>query len=346
VTEVHLVLPAGYDDPRRLSGGNIYDQHLSTGLAQLGWSVARHEIPHAWPAPGPSIIDSVDEVLTSIPDDRVVVLDGLLGAVAATALVGHANRLRLVALVHMPGPPGGPPGSVLRAAQLVITTSDWSARVLIELHHLPGDRVLVAPPGARIAALAKGTEAGGALLCVAAVTSAKGHDVLVSALAGLAAQSWTCACVGALDRERDFVARLHRAVVDAGLADRVQFRGPLVGADLERAYAAADLLVLPTRLESYGMVVTEALAHGLPVIATSVGGVPEAVGRTADGRRPGLLVQAGDHRALRAAITSWLGEPDVRDGLRAAARARRDALGGWDETVSTISTALARLAAR
>jgi glycosyltransferase involved in cell wall biosynthesis len=340
---VHLVLPAGYDDPHRPSGGNVYDAQLCAGLAEVGWTVVTHEVPGAWPEPDPAISIDVEHQLALIPDGQVAIVDGLLGTVAAAPLIRHASRLRLVALVHMPGPPGGPPGDVLRAARLVISTSDWTARTLLEAHDLLVDRMLVALPGAPTAELVTGTATGGSLLCVAAVTQSKGHDVLFAALAGLQDREWTCVCVGALDREPAFVDRQRNALADDGIADRVRFVGPLAGADLEHAYAEADLLILPTRLESYGLVVVEALARGLPVIATSVGGVAEALGHEADGRRPGILVEAGDARALREAVAQWLDGAELRADLRAAAQSRRGVLRGWDLTVSLVAAAVNHL---
>ena len=117
---------------------------------------------------------------------------------------------------------------------------------------------------------------------------------------------------GTLDRDRDFVDLLQRRVNEAGIGNRISFAGPLIGADLDRAYAAADVLVVASRGETYGMVVTEALARGLPVIATDVGGLPHTLGRTADGRRPGLLVAPGDAPALAAALSSWLRDAELR----------------------------------
>ena len=104
----------------------------------------------------------------------------------------------------------------------------------------------------------------------------------------------------------------------------MRFTGPRTGADLAAAYAAADVLVLASRGETYGMVVTEALARGLPVIATAVGGLPEALGRGPGGDLPGLLVPPDDPAALAAALRRWLGEPDLRQRLRQSAAERRD----------------------
>jgi glycosyltransferase involved in cell wall biosynthesis len=127
---------------------------------------------------------------------------------------------------------------------------------------------------------------------------------------------------------------------ESGIGDRVQFTGPLARGDLERAYAAADVLVLPSRAETYGMVVTEALARGLPVVASSVGGLPEALGEGRDGSRPGLLVPPQDPVALGAALRDWLSDDDLRGRLRLAARERRASLPDWAATTTRISRAL------
>ena len=125
---------------------------------------------------------------------------------------------------------------------------------------------------------------------------------------------------------------------------RVCFSGPQAEADLAASYAAADVLVLPSRAETYGMVVAEALARGLPVVAAEVGGVPEALGHGADGTRPGLLVPPGDPVALRDAIRSWLEDAGLRRRLRVAARERRASLADWSTTTSAIVETLQRAA--
>jgi glycosyltransferase involved in cell wall biosynthesis len=231
--------------------------------------------------------------------------------------------------------------AVLSSATAVVTTSAWTRARLIELYGLPDGRLHVAEPAVDEAALAAGTAAGGELLCVAAVTPGKGHDVLLAALAATLDLGWSCVCVGSLDRDPAFVSALRRRSLAGGLDARVRFPGPRTGADLERSYAAADLLVLASRAETYGMVVGEALARGVPVLASDVGGVPESLGRGADGSRPGLLVPPGDPTALGAALRSWLGDARLRDRLRTAARERRDSLAGWPATAAVVAGVLA-----
>jgi glycosyltransferase involved in cell wall biosynthesis len=351
VTEVHVVVPEGVDDPARPSGGNAYDRRVCEGLAALGWTVRRHPIADAWPRLGATGHAALARVVRRIPDGAVMLLDGLIASAAPEALVPHARRLRQVVLVHMPlghRPPDGEAGAVrarerdvLAAAAAVVTTSAWSRRRLEELYALPAERVHVAEPGVDAAGLATGTAAGDALLCVAAVTPEKGHDVLLDALVTAADLSWRCVCVGSLDRDPAFADGLRRRARDGGLDDRVRFPGPRTGPELDRAYADADLLVLASHAETYGMVVTEALAHGLPVVAAEVGGVTEALGHGEDGTRPGLLVPPGDPAALGAALRAWLGDAELRGRLRRAARERRASLPRWPATASVLAGVLA-----
>ena len=353
MSEVHVIVPEGIDDPARPSGGNTYDRRVCRGLATLGWAVHEHAVPGAWPRPGEAGHVALARAVRRIPDGAPVLLDGLIASTAPEALVPQARRLRQVVLVHMPlghRPPDDEAGAlrarereVLAAAAAVVTTSAWSRRRLGELYALPAGRVHVAEPGVDAARLAPGSAAGDALLCVAALTPDKGHDVLLDALAMATDLSWRCTCVGSQVRDPVFAHRMRRRARNSRLGDRVRFSGPLTGAELDRAYAAADLLVLASHTETYGMVVTEALARGLPVLATEVGGVTEALGRGEDGTRPGLLVPPGDPAALGTALRAWLEDAELRDRLRRAARERRTTLRPWAATASLVADILAEV---
>jgi glycosyltransferase involved in cell wall biosynthesis len=342
VSDVHFIVPEGIGDPARPSGGNAYDRRVCQGLAAAGWTLHVHEVP------GPA---ALAEALSRIPDRALVLVDGLVGSPAPEVLVPEARRVRLVALVHMPLGEGTADhrvrereGAVLSAAASVVTTSAWARRALLQLYSLPGDRVEVAVPGVDAAELAPGTATAGALLSVAAVIPGKGHDVLLDALATLTGLRWQCSCVGSLERDPMFVERLRRRIAAGGMDDRVRFSGPQAGADLAGSYGAADVLVLPSRAETYGMVVTEALARGLPVVAAHVGGVSEALGHGADGVRPGLLVPPDDAAALADALRAWLEDANLRRRLRRAARERRESLADWSTTTAAVGDVLERAA--
>ena len=352
---VHFVVPAELDDPAKPTGGNVYDHRIGRGLADCGWQVIKHAAPGSWPWPDAAAEHALARLITGISDGAVVLIDDLIASVVPDILVPEADRLRLVVLVHMSigeAPPGHHvadaetrEGAVLSAVAAVVTTSSWTRDRLLLRYPLPPANVVVAEPGVDPAGLAAGTDRGGELLCVAAVTAHKGHDVLLAALAATADLPWRCVCVGTLDREPAFVDCLRDRAEQAGIADRVCLAGLRTGDDLGRTYAAADVLVLASHAETYGMVVTEALARGLPVITTAVGGLPEALGHTRDGGRPGLLVPPGDSGALADALRTWLTDAGLRQSLRAAARARRATLTGWDVTTGRIAEVLTRAAA-
>jgi glycosyltransferase involved in cell wall biosynthesis len=257
----------------------------------------------------------------------------------------------MVALVHTPL--GQSPdsngartreGAVLSAATAVVTTSAWGRRTVLDLYPLPEDRVHVAEPGVDAAPLAAGTATAGTLLCVASVVPEKGHDVLLDALSTMTDLSWSCLCVGSTSRDPDWAESLRQRVLAEGLESRVRFTGPRTGAKLDETYASADLLVLPSRVETYGMVVTEALARGLPVVAAAAGGVAETLGHLKGGNRPGLLVPPEDAAALARGLQTWLCRADMRRAWRRAARERRESLPRWSATTSALARVLAEAA--
>ena len=341
--ELHLVVPDTVGDPSRPSGGNVYDAEVALALDALGVRVVQHPAPGRWPGHGDH--SALGRVLAEVPGGAVVVVDGLVGSAAAGVLAEARRRLTVLLLVHLPlGMAATASPAVvaeerraLRAVAGVVTTSGWTRDWLATTYGIGSVRV--AHPGVHRGPLARrGT--GGSLLCVGAVLPAKGQDVLLDALSALRDLAWTCRVVGPVDRDPAFVRALEQRLREGGLDTRVLIRGTVPHAGLSTEYAATDLLVQPTRLETYGMATTEALAHGVPVVASDTGGVAEALGCTSDGQVPGLLVPPGDPGSLANALRVWLTDPDLRDGLRAAAAARRDGVAGWESTARALLDAV------
>ncbi len=345
---VHLVGPVGLSDPARPSGGNVYDLRVAAALRARGHEVTVHET-----TPG-----DLGDVLSALPDGSVVVVDGLVGSSAPDALSAARRRLRQVLLVHLPlglavaGTEAArePEERALAAVSAVVCTSAWTRDWLAAEYDVPTRSMHVVIPGADKSPLAEASDSGQRLLSVGAITPVKGHDVLVSALSALTDLRWSWTLVGA-SVDADHATRLWSSLWEAGLDDRVTLAGALTGADLGAAYAAADLLVLPSRHETYGIVASEALARGVPVLATDVGGVREALGATsgvddgagsgAGSEVPGLLVRPDDPEALAAALRSWLTSPRLRTRVRSLAAERRDALEGWEVAAAAVERVLA-----
>jgi glycosyltransferase involved in cell wall biosynthesis len=348
---VHVVVPGDIDDVARCSGGNAYDRRLCHDLAADGRAVHQWPVAGTWPHPDAAARAALAATLAGIPDGAAVLVDGLVACGVPEVVGPAARRLALVVLVHLPlgDESGADPALVgreretLAAAAAVVATSPWTARRLAVLHGLDPERIAVAPPGVDPAPLAPGTDGASHLLCVGSITPTKGQDLLVDALATVAALPWTCSLVGPVRRDPAHVAAVRAAVARHGLDARVRIEGPTTGTRLDAAYRAADLLVVPSRAETYGMVVTEALARGIPVLATTAGGLVETLGHDHDGRTPWIVVPPDDVAALGVALKSWLDEPLLRNGLRRAARARRGMLDRWEVTSRCVAAALNRL---
>ena len=347
---VHFVQPAGADDPNRPSGGNVYDQRVARALVELGWHVEPIMVPGSWPFPEVVAERRLHDRLSAVPTGGVVLADGLVACAAPAPFEKHADRIRTVVLVHQPLADDAGlsqqsaarltklEARALRCAARVAATSPWSADRLMRLHGLTG--VEVAAPGVDPAPLAAGTDGAHRLLCVAAVTPHKGQHLLVQALARLDSLPWTCDLVGPDDRDAGYAERVGGMITRARLGARLRLRGAWSGAVLAQAYGAADLVILPSQSETYGMVITEALARGIPLVASNAGAVSDTLGLAPDGSRPGLLVPPGDLDGLIGALRSWLTDDQLRQGLRGSARLRRNSLLGWDSTGSTMAVIL------
>jgi len=337
-------------DLQAATGGYGYDRRMLAGLRELGWQVSVHALDASFPQPSRAALAHAAGVLERLPDQALVLVDGLaLGAMPAV-VAAHATRLHLLALVHHPlaAESGLPPDLqqslaqserlALQSVRQVVVTSRATQLALAHYGVEPA-RVAVVEPGTQPAPLAHGPPGDAPeLLCVATLTPRKGHDLLFAALAALLPQRWHLTCVGSLTRSPQTVARLRAQLRDHALEARVTLAGEVAADALERHYRAASLFVLATRLEGYGMAVAEALAHGLPVVSTRVGAIAALVARA------GLLVEPGDEPALRAALRRALGEPGLLGQLAREAAVVRASLSGWPQACARLSQVLAATA--
>lgn len=316
-------------------------------MAGLGWEVAYRTLDASFPAPTPAAREQARQVLAAIPDDGLVLVDGLAYGVLPELAEAEGRRLRLVALVHHPlaleaglSPERAATlrdAEVLALAQarLILVTSRFTAALLAGWG-VPPSRLRVVEPGTDPAPTAQGSGSGTLrLLCVASLTPRKGHDLLLRALAGLREESWHLDCVGSLDRNPAWAAGLIRLRDELGLAGRVSLLGALGEEELEDCFGGADLFVLPSRFEGYGMAFAEALARGLPILATRAGASGETVPPEA-----GLLVPADDPLALGQALRQLLVDPALRGRLAKGARAAGLCLPTWQDAVAAFATAL------
>jgi glycosyltransferase involved in cell wall biosynthesis len=332
---VYFVVPDAIDDPARVSGGNVYDRHVRSGLRDGGWDVRILRIAEGDDA-------SLARAFAELPDGALTLLDGLIAVRESETVSAHSARLRIVVLAHMVADATDDrERDAMRAAKHVITTSAWTRSELVSRDLVEPENVTVARPGTNPAAATVASPSGGRLLCVGVVAPHKGQDLLVRALAGLAdIDGWTCTFVGSLDAAPDFVVELERTIRQSRLDTRMSFAGVVTGRRLDQVYGAADLVVVPSRNESFGMVIAEAHARGIPVLAARVGGIPEAL----SGTTAGILVPPEDPWALAMVLRHWWANPQRRAELKGAAGAARETVRSWSPAVTAIASTLREVA--
>ncbi|HEY7172643.1 MAG TPA: glycosyltransferase family 4 protein [Vicinamibacterales bacterium] len=330
---VVFVVPGSLD---ARTGGSIYDRRIVDGLRARGWQVDVREV---------DVGDTGADIYATIPDATTVVADGLVFGARPDQAERHASRLRFVPVVHLPlaEEPGLDRDRATRledgerravaCAAMVVVTGRRTVETMIR-YGVPRERVVLIVPGTDRAPLARRSDAVVRLLTVATVNAGKGHAILMRALAAIEPAGWRLTCVGSLARDAAEAARITALVPALRLADRVTFTGELDGPAVDAAYAGADVFVLPTRHETFGMAVAEAIAHGLPVVSTPAGAIAEIAG---DGA---LLVPPGDVAALSAALARVIAEPALRDRLAAGARAARQRLPSWDAALDRMCAVL------
>ena len=337
-------------DPQTRTGGYIYDHRIMQGLAALGWRVTVHSLDSSFPSPSLFALEDARSTLEKIPIGGIVVIDGLALGGMPDLLADQAGRLRLVALIHHPlaCEKGLAPERrralehseerALAAVDKVIVTSGWTMERLAG-DGVPAERVHVVMPGTDPAPLAHGS--GGSslnLLCVATLTPRKGHAVLFDALSQLRDWSWHLYCVGSLQRDITTATELRAQIERLGLTGRVTLTGEVTEDALANHYASADLFVLASYLEGYGMALAEALSRGLPLVSTSAGAIPDTV--TADSA---ILVPEGDSGALANALAKTMDDPRVLRALASGARIGRDNLPSWEQASEQFAAALRSL---
>jgi glycosyltransferase involved in cell wall biosynthesis len=343
-----FAIPGDLDTP---TGGYAYDRRMIAELRELGWRPEVLGLGEGFPRPNALTKAAATAHLTDVPKGRPIVIDGLAFGVLREAAETLRETHPLIALVHHPLAleTGVTPDDavVLRESEQaalactrgVIVTSPATARTLAREFGVAAARITVAEPGTDRVALVRRKQTGAvALLAVGAVVPRKGYDVLIAALAGLIDLPWRLTIVGDCGRDLATVARLKADIERHRLGPRVAIEDAVSDERLASLYAASDLFALASHYEGFGMAYAEAIAHGLPVIGTTGGAIPDTVPASA-----GVLVPPGDAPALAAALRHLIEDSVAREQLAAGARAAADRLPTWRGSAEKFSQAIERV---
>jgi glycosyltransferase involved in cell wall biosynthesis len=341
VSEIVFVVPGRLD---QLTGGYLYDRNIVEGLRAGRRPVRVIEL-------GP-IVDAAE--FAAIPDGAKTVIDGLALPSLAEVIAAEAPRLRLVGLIHGPvaqeaglSPAAAERAAAVEAALLSrmrgVLCPSRSTAIAVASYGIPVDRIAVVPPGTAQPnpPVPPSQRPVRALLCVANLLPRKGHVVLVEALAQIRDLEWSLLCIGSVERDPATAREVRRMISGAGLDGRITLAGEQPQEAVGDAYRVADLFVLPSFHEGYGMVYAEAMAHGLPIVGTTAGAIPETVPREA-----GLLVPPGDPVALAQALRRVISEPALSARLAVGSRAAGLRLPDWPRATNQWESALNQLAMR
>jgi glycosyltransferase involved in cell wall biosynthesis len=350
VKAVAFAVPGDLSTP---TGGYTYDRRIVGELEALGWQVEVLDIGDSFPRPTLEERTIAGAQLMGLPVGQPIVIDGLAYGAMPEEAKSLRERYPLVALVHHPlaletGLPDAEVAALrkseraaLACARHVIATSAATGRLLIADYSVSAERLTVVQPGTdRTAAREPGrSDETLTLLTVGAIVPRKGYDVLVEALARLKDHPWRLVIAGDNTRSPETAARLDEDITRYGLSDRIEVAGPVSEERLSELYAAADLFVLPSRFEGYGMAYTEAVAHGVPVIGTKAGAIPDTVPPGA-----GILIPPDDVEALAATLRRLIDNEPERNELAAGARAASASFPTWRDSAVLFASVLDGLA--
>jgi glycosyltransferase involved in cell wall biosynthesis len=333
------------------TGGYVYDRLLIDGLRARGSLVSLVHL-----APGGAARTVLENAraaaLLARGRDDITVIDELCHSrvVLASALSrwGRAARpRRLVALVHhlAASERSGARAAarlavervLLDAADRAVVTSATTRAVLVRAGIAPA-RIHVVRPGRdrlgeRSSPPDPSPDGRTRFLFLGSLTPRKGVLELVDAFGGVAGSA-TLTLAGPADRDPAYAAAVRLAAAHAG-AD-VRITGTLEDAALAGELARHDALVLPSHYEGFGIAVAEALSHGLAVIASRAGALPEVVRDGAEA----ILVPPGDRRALMGALALLTRDRARLAGMAENALARARELPTWADTQSEFAAAI------
>ncbi|HEY4251044.1 MAG TPA: glycosyltransferase family 4 protein [Roseomonas sp.] len=339
-----LLVPAPFD---AISGGYIYDRRMVEGLRALDHEVQVIELAGRHPLPDAEAEAAARAALDAVPADTLIIVDGL-GLPAFLPVEDALAARRAVGLIHHPtaletGFPETGRAALRQREQALfpklarlIATSPLTARQLPDGFGVDPARVAVVEPGTDPVPRAAGSGGPGcAILSVGTLVPRKGHDVLLRALGRLTDLDWHLTIAGGAG-DPVHARGLTALAEELAIGQRVTFAGAVDAPALRALYHRSDLFALATHWEGYGMVVAEAMAHGLPLALTGGGAVAELAPTGS-----AIIAAPGDHNSLSRGMRRPIFDLAIRSMMAEAAWQGGQALPRWTDRAQAFATALA-----
>jgi glycosyltransferase involved in cell wall biosynthesis len=341
---IHFLIPGDIDI---LTSCHIYDKRIIEGLRKKGHIVTVHRLADDFPFPSEKSVKQCSLIAASIPKGEYVVVDSQAFGAIFSVMKELYNRNLIVGLIHLPlsVDPNysayqrtmitSQEMETFRLATKFIASSEYTLEVLQNLG-IENQKINLIIPGLEdFPQKKKYPEKPLELLCIANMCRNKDHAILVRALAALRDKDWVLHCYGVLDLDREYLSDFQSMIRRNRLQDKILVHGTISGKELSDAYLNSDLFVHPSDFETYGMVLAEALGHGVPVVASTGGGICKTVPS-----KMGQFFKPGDSYGLESILEELLENSEVYRKLCVQAATYKETAQSWEESIDLFEAAL------
>ncbi|MFM1815388.1 MAG: hypothetical protein RLZ98_2083 [Pseudomonadota bacterium] len=331
------------------TGGYAYDRHVLRLIGAHGVDMRHVPLAAGYPFPDRSMLEEARSAFAALDPDCVAFLDGLAYGAMPLEIIDTING-PIVPLVHHPLAHETGLGAAqakelfnseraaLQKADRIIVTGVTSLKLLSAEYGVPPDKITLAVPGTEARPRAHGSGSPLRLLAVGAVSPRKGYGHLIEALASLGDGDWQLDLAGSLSHDPAEAERLATAIAHHGLGGKVHIHGAVDEGALADLYRHADVFVLPSLFEGFGMVLTEALAYGIAIVTTRVGAAEGLVPDDA-----AIKVPPGDTVRLAGALSDVIANEQLRRDMSDAAWRAARHLPRWNDTARIIAGVMKEL---
>ena len=343
--KILFIIPGDINLP---TGGYRYDRKILEQWSSIGLDTQLVSLEGNFPNLETTQIANFTQRADDLPLADVAVIDGLAGGVLPDFVKALSERMPVVALVHHPlflenglsqnqvEKLKASEAAGLGWASAIVTTSHETAKTVSSFFGFPPNKIHSVLPGVVRGKISKGSETETVnLLCVASIIERKGHRFLLDALKGLRELNWHLDCIGMTSSDPELYSDLMQSVDSSDMGDQISFHGSVTEIQIENAYERADIFVLPSLYEGYGMAYAEAIVRGIPVIGTTAGAIPDTVPKSC-----GILVAPQNTSALETALRQMITDNELRHQYRKAALDAEPTFPTWSQSAEAFANIL------